>query len=166
MIAGRRFLLVVLLALAPSGAAAHEVAAPADATARPRNVILMIPDGCGPAAITLARLVSGHPLALDSLLVGAVETHSADSHVTDSAAGATAYATGVKTRNRMIGVDPDERPLGTLVEVAEARGLRGPRRPAHHAGLDRCPDAPAPSGPSARWRPVALATGRGGRQAP
>ena len=83
----------------------------------------MIPDGCGPAAITLARLVSGHPLVLDSLLVGAVETHSADSHVTDSAAGGTAYATGVKTRNRMLGVDPDERPLGTLLEAAEARGM-------------------------------------------
>jgi alkaline phosphatase len=83
----------------------------------------MIPDGCGPAAITLARLVSGHPLVLDSLLVGAVETHSADSDVTDSAASGTAYATGVKTRNRMVGVDPDGRPLGTLVEAAKARGM-------------------------------------------
>ncbi len=83
----------------------------------------MIPDGCGPAAITLARLVSGRPLVLDSLLVGAVETHSADSHVTDSAAGGTAYASGVKTRNRMVGVDPEGRPVGTLVEAAEARGM-------------------------------------------
>jgi len=125
MSASRRLLLSVLLALAPGAAAthAHAPAAPADATARPRNVILMIPDGCGPAAITLARLVSGRPLVLDSLLVGAVQTHSADSHVTDSAAGGTAYATGVKTRNRMLGVDPDERPLGTLIEAAEARGL-------------------------------------------
>jgi alkaline phosphatase len=121
----RRLVLPALLApaLALGTAAAHATAAPAGATARPRNVILMIPDGCGPAAITLARLVSGHPLVLDSLLVGAVETHSADSDVTDSAAGGTAYATGVKTRNRMLGVDPDERPLGTLVEAAKTRGL-------------------------------------------
>lgn len=114
-------LLALMLAL--GAATAHAAAAPADATARPRNVILMIPDGCGPAAITLARLVSGHPLVLDSLLVGAVETHSADSDVTDSAAGGTAYATGVKTRNRMVGVDPEGRPLGTLVEAAQVRGL-------------------------------------------
>ena len=118
-----RLVLTALLALALGAPAAHAAAAPADATARPRNVILMIPDGCGPAAITLARLVSGRPLVLDSLLVGAVETHSADSHVTDSAASGTAYATGVKTRNRVLGMDPDERPLGTLLEAAEARGL-------------------------------------------
>ena len=125
MSASRRLLLSVLLVLAPGAAAthAHAPAAPADATARPRNVILMIPDGCGPAAITLARLVSGRPLVLDSLLVGAVQTHSADSHVTDSAASGTAYATGVKTRNRMLGVDPDERPLGSLLEAAQSRGM-------------------------------------------
>jgi alkaline phosphatase len=123
MIARRRFVLTALLALALVPGAAAQTPAPADATARPRNVILMIPDGCGPAAITLARLVSGRPLVLDSLLVGAVQTHSADSHVTDSAAGGTAYATGVKTRNRMVGVDPEGRPLGTLVEAAETRGL-------------------------------------------
>lgn len=119
-----RLVLTALLALAlAAGAAAAQTSAPPDATARPRNVILMIPDGCGPAAITLARLVSGHPLVLDSLLVGAVQTHSADSHVTDSAAGGTALATGVKTRNRMIGVDPEGRPLGTLAEAAKTRGL-------------------------------------------
>jgi alkaline phosphatase len=123
MIPTRQILPFVLLALVLGATPARTADAPADATAAPRNVILMIPDGCGPAAITLARLVSGQPLVLDSLLVGAVETHSADSDVTDSAAGGTAYATGVKTRNRMIGVDPEGRPLGTLVEAAQARGL-------------------------------------------
>ena len=119
--------LLLLLALAPCAGTARTAAGlaaevPADGL-RPRNVILMIPDGCGPAAVTLARRVAGRPLALDSLLVGAVQTHSADSDVTDSAAGGTAYATGVKTRNRTLGVDPDGRPLGTLLEAAQARGL-------------------------------------------
>ena len=124
MIASRRLVLTALLALALTpGVAAAQASAPPDATARPRNVIFMIPDGCGPAAITLARLVSGRLLVLDSLLVGAVETHSADSDVTDSAAAGTAYATGVKTRNRMLGVDPEGRPLGTLLEAAKTRGL-------------------------------------------
>jgi alkaline phosphatase len=126
---GHRHLVpAALLALTLAGAAgaragAAPAAAPADATAAPRNVVLMIPDGCGPAQVTLARRFSGRPLVLDSLLVGAVQTYSADSHVTDSAASATAYATGVKTRNRMLGVDPDERPLGTLIEAAAARGM-------------------------------------------
>lgn len=124
MSAIRHLVLPALLALALVPAATTaQTAAPPGAMARPRNVILMIPDGCGPAAITLARLVSGRPLVLDSLLVGAVQTHSADSDVTDSAAAGTAYATGVKTRNRMLGVDPEGRPLGTLVEAAKARGM-------------------------------------------
>jgi alkaline phosphatase len=49
MIARRRPLLPALLALAlASGTTAAQTPAPPDATARPRNVILMIPDGCGP----------------------------------------------------------------------------------------------------------------------
>ncbi len=113
--------LATLLALAAP--AARAAPRPEAGAARPRSVVFLIPDGCGPAAITLARLLAGHPLALDSLLVGAVETQSADSHVTDSAAGATAYATGVRTDNRKLGVDPAGRPLGTLLEAAAARGL-------------------------------------------
>ena len=122
MAPSRRFALPILLALALAAGAAR-ADAPADTTGRPRNVILMIPDGCGPAAVTLARRVAGHPLTLDSLLVGAVQIYSADSHVTDSGAGATAYASGVKTRNHMLGVDPEERPVGTVLEAAQARGL-------------------------------------------
>jgi alkaline phosphatase len=115
------FTLIALLALAPPARAASAPASSSEV--RPQSVIFMIPDGCGPAAVTLARLVAGRPLSLDSILVGAVETHSSDSHVTDSGAGGTAYATGEKTRNRMIGVDAAGRPLGTLLEAAEARGL-------------------------------------------
>jgi alkaline phosphatase len=42
--------------------------------------------------------------------------------VTDSAAAATALATGVKTNNRVIGQDPDGNPLTTILERAQARG--------------------------------------------
>ncbi len=110
---------LVLLALA----AAAVAQAATLAAARPRGVVLMIADGCGPAAVTLARLLADRPLSLDSILVGAVETHSADSHVTDSAAGGTAFATGRKTDNRKLGVDPEDRPLGTLLEAARTRRL-------------------------------------------
>jgi alkaline phosphatase len=90
---------------------------------RPRNLVLLIADGCGPASVTLARTAAGRPLALDSILVGSVRTASTDSRLTDSAAGATAYATGVKTRNRALGVDSDLRPMITLLEAARARGM-------------------------------------------
>ena len=133
MNASRRFFLPVLLALAFGATAAraqvttattsHAAIAPAYATARPRNVIFMIPDGCGPAAVGLGRMMAGRPLSMDSILVGAVQTRSASSRVTDSAAGGTALATGVKTTNTMAGLDPQGRTLGTLIEAAAARGM-------------------------------------------
>ncbi len=94
----------------------------------PQNVILFISDGCGPASFTMARGylqdVVGRPsLALDSILVGSIDTRSSDSRVTDSAAGATAFACGVKTNNGAIAVDPSGRPLTTILEAAEARGM-------------------------------------------
>lgn len=98
-------------------------AAPAPASSRPRSVILMIPDGCGWASITLARIYAGHALVLDGILVGACETAPADGLITDSAAAATAYASGVKTRNHELGLTPDQKPVATVLEGAQARGL-------------------------------------------
>ena len=95
---------------------------------RPKNLILMIADGCGPASITMARdyaraVLGRDELALDAIQTGAVRTGSASSRVTDSAAGATAYACGVKTYNGAIAVDTAGRPLATLLEAAKARGM-------------------------------------------
>ncbi len=89
----------------------------------PRNVILMIPDGFGPASLTMARDYQDHPLVLDGIIVGAVQTHPTDARVTDSAAGATAYACGVKSYNGAIAVDTLQQPLATVLEAAEARGM-------------------------------------------
>ena len=119
----RAFLIAAWLACALAAAACAATPSPADAP-RPRNLVFMIPDGCGPASIVLGRMCAGRPLALDSILVGASETSSTSSRVTDSAAGATAYASGIKTGNAMLGLDPEERPVGTLLEAAQARGMR------------------------------------------
>lgn len=89
-----------------------------------RNVIMMISDGWGPAAATLARTFSGKPLALDPYLVGTVRTFSASSLVTDSAAGATAYSCGKHTYNGGIGVDGSAVACGTVLEAASKKGLR------------------------------------------
>ena len=90
---------------------------------RPRNVVLMIADGFGPASATLGAAAKGAPLAFDSLLVGSVETSATDSRVTDSAASATAYACGIKTVNGAISVDTTGAPCRTVLEAAEARGM-------------------------------------------
>lgn len=126
-IGGAALVLALLAAgslAAPAPPAAHRPAVkPAAPATGPRNVILMIPDGCGWASITLSRIVAGHPLALDSILVGACETAPADGLITDSAAAATAMASGVKTRNRELGIAWDQKPVATLLEGAQARGL-------------------------------------------
>lgn len=92
-------------------------------TLRPQNLIVMIADGFGPSTAVLGREVGGEPLALDSLLRGAVKTSSASRRITDSAAGAVAYSAGINTTNRYIGVDTLGNPVGTLLEGAEAKGM-------------------------------------------
>lgn len=104
------------------------VGLPAEAqTNKPKNVILMISDGCGPATFTLARDYQrfsggGDALHLDAYLVGNARTWASDARVTDSAAGATAFSAGVKTYNGAIAVDTLRRPVATLLEAAEAEG--------------------------------------------
>lgn len=71
-----------------------------------RNVIVMVPDGCDDAVVTAARWFKGSPLAVDGIRVGALTTYMADSVITDSAAAATAFASGVKTSDGFIGVGP------------------------------------------------------------
>jgi alkaline phosphatase len=111
-------------------------AAAAAPSAEVRNVIVLIPDGCSQSLVTLARWMRGKPLALDRMQTGAVRTHSASSLVTDSAAAATALATGVKTANGVIGAAPPQsapfrpadlpyapyQPLATVLEGAKRSG--------------------------------------------
>lgn len=102
---------------------------------RPRNVIVMIADGCGGEQYTLARWRKGAPLALDAMAVGQVRTHIANSVIADSAPAATAFATGVMSGQRVIGMAPAEatlpglpappepyRPLATVAEGARLAG--------------------------------------------
>ncbi|CAO3622434.1 unnamed protein product [Cunninghamella echinulata] len=96
-------------------------------TTLPKNVIMMISDGLGPASVSLARSYYQHIngfdydylTPLDTIHVGQSRTRSASSLVTDSAAGATAISCGLKTYNRGIGVDPKGNPCGTVLESAK-----------------------------------------------
>jgi alkaline phosphatase len=88
----------------------------------PKNIILFIGDGMGPAQVTLLTTIK-NPSQMERLPVGGLlKTHSADRYVTDSAAGATAYATGYKTSNQFLSVSPDSQSLKTVVEYAEELG--------------------------------------------
>ncbi|KAA3657889.1 MAG: alkaline phosphatase [Calditrichaeota bacterium] len=91
----------------------------------PKNIILLIGDGMGLTQITAARTALGQ-LAMDRFKIGGLAlTHSSDKYVTDSAAGATAMATGYKSYNGAISVDPEnQQPLKTILEYAEEKGKK------------------------------------------
>ena len=116
MIAHQHLLVVSLVALAP-------VWGPLAAQEAPPRVILFIGDGTGVGAWTAAR-VSADALAVDLLPVGGlVDTREGSGKITDSAASATALATGIHTFNGAISVGPDSQPVTTVLELAEARGM-------------------------------------------
>jgi len=95
-----------------------------------RNLIFMVSDGMGPASLSLTRsfrqyqdtLPIGDILVLDQHLIGSSRTRSSSSLITDSAAGATAFACGKKSYNGAISMLPDHTPCGTVLEAAKRAG--------------------------------------------
>ncbi|MGV9884663.1 alkaline phosphatase [Streptomyces sp. NPDC003006] len=97
-----------------------------------QNVILLIGDGMGDSEITAARnyavgaqgrLAMDRPAMTGSSLTSAVNERGRPDYVTDSAAGATSWATGHKTVNGRVSRTPDtNEPLPTLLELAQRQG--------------------------------------------
>lgn len=91
---------------------------------RPRNVILMIGDGMGLTQITAGSIAKRDGLALEQFkCIGLVRTYASNKLVTDSAAGATAMATGEKTYNGAISMDIKQNKLKTIIEYAEEKNI-------------------------------------------
>ena len=88
----------------------------------PKNIIIYIGDGMGVAHITAGKIVRGRLNLERFAITGLVTTHSENELVSDSAAAATALATGHKTYNRAVSVSKDGKPLKTLFEFAEELG--------------------------------------------
>jgi alkaline phosphatase len=131
---------LLLLSVAADSAAGTEPGTPQ----QPRNVIFFIGDGMGPAYVKAYRVFADNPatpgidpLALDSILVGAVATDSISEScddaeppncvlnpygVTDSASSATAYASGFDTLDGRVGADLQGQPLTSVLEQAARQG--------------------------------------------
>jgi alkaline phosphatase len=89
-----------------------------------KNIILLIGDGMGVTQITAGMYMNGNTLNLERCkVVGLHKSTASNNLVTDSAAGATAFACGKKTYNGAIGVGPDKQPIKTILEYAEEKGL-------------------------------------------
>ncbi|MFE4809814.1 alkaline phosphatase [Peribacillus simplex] len=94
----------------------------------PKNVILLIGDGMGVGAIEIARqLEYGKTgvLHLEQLEhVALMHTYSANNFVTDSAAGGSAIATGIKTNNESIGVDANGSEVDSILDAFQNNGKK------------------------------------------
>ena len=90
-----------------------------------KNVILLIGDGTGLSQISSAFYYkSTQPNYARFPFIGLIRTSSSREDITDSAAGATAFASGVKTYNRAIGVSDDTTEVATLVEIVSQQGIK------------------------------------------
>lgn len=112
-----------LLATSLIGAPAEKTADAASATTK--NVIIFVGDGMGTAqrdAIRLATVGEKGKLAMDDMPYAGLIRTSSTIPVTDSAAAATAFASGVKTYNGAIGMDENKKSVKTIMEYAKDAG--------------------------------------------
>ena len=90
-----------------------------------RNVILMIGDGMGLEQISCAWVLNKGKLNIDNFPhVGLSRTYCTDSVITDSPAGGTALAAGVKTAYDHVGTAPDGSDLQSMLVKAQQLGMK------------------------------------------
>ena len=92
---------------------------------RIKNVIVMIGDGMGLEQVSVGWVLNGGHLNMDNCKVtGFSRTYTVDSLITDSCAGGSALATGVKTRYGFMACDPDGNPVPSLLQDAQRKGKK------------------------------------------
>jgi len=93
---------------------------------KPFGIIVFLGDGLTSNTLTTARLYEGgadHRLVLEKLPnLALITNHAYDFAVPDAAAVATAFATGVKTNNQALSVNPHGDPLRSILEEAQKAG--------------------------------------------
>jgi alkaline phosphatase len=96
-----------------------------DEEVKVKNVIYVIGDGMGLGAVSSLVLAEDEVTGFEQApVVGLAETCSANNYVTDSPAGGTALATGTRTNNGYLGVDPEGRQLTSILRKAQTLGKK------------------------------------------
>ncbi len=91
---------------------------------KPKNIILLIGDGMGLSQVSASLFFNENNSNFDRFsTIGLIKTSSFSDLITDSAAGATAFASGVKTYNGAIGVTKDSVSIETIVEQISKKGI-------------------------------------------
>ena len=120
------FLVIFPVSILGSGNISLDNSSP-DSEINEVSVILMIGDGMGFDHVKLARWVEtgvNGNLTMDTLpYKGDMTTLDVDGLITDSAASATAMATGNKTSSLHLSVSPSDEILKTILEYADEFGL-------------------------------------------
>ena len=87
----------------------------------PTNIILLIGDGMGLTQISAAMYSNNNRLALAKFpVIGFHKSHAANELITDSAAGGTAIACGIKTNNGNIGTDENGLSTESILEELDS----------------------------------------------
>lgn len=90
-----------------------------------KNVILLIGDGTGLSQVSSAFYFKNtEPNYARFKHIGLIKTSSSQEDITDSAAGATAFASGIKTFNAAVGVADDSTKVKTLVEIVSPQHIK------------------------------------------
>lgn len=118
------FLTVTLVLFAACQQPVNEPATGDAAMAQPKNIILLIGDGMGLTQMSSLYFGDERTIHFERFKhVGLIKTWSAKEKVTDSAAAATSFASGVKTYNGAIGLDSDSMRVETILEYVADRGF-------------------------------------------
>ena len=87
------------------------------------NIIMMIGDGVGLSHISSGMYSNNNYTSLErSKYVGLIKTHSSNRLITDSAAAGTAMSSGIKTKNTVVGMDDNYKPVKTILEICKDLG--------------------------------------------
>jgi len=130
----KKFILAVISFMSIGSCSTHTlIADKTPSSTLPKNVIMVIGDGMGPAYTSAYRYYHDNPstkkveeTVFDRHLLGLSSTYPAaeSGYVTDSAAGATALASGVKSYNGAVGVDVNKKVVQTVLEFAKTQGKK------------------------------------------
>lgn len=119
----RSFLLLLFLFTTFSWSQTFEPKSNATQNDKPKNIIFLIGDGMGLSQVSASLYFNENPSNFERFeFIGLIKTSSSAELITDSAAAATAFASGVKTYNGAIGVTTDTISVPTIVELVSKKG--------------------------------------------
>ncbi len=95
-----------------------------DKNKKPKNIILLIGDGMGLSQVSASLFYNDEVSNFERFpVIGLSKTSSSSDLITDSASGATAFASGIKTYNGALGVNTDTTSVKNIVEEVSVKGI-------------------------------------------